>query len=740
MRKKQIFVLLIVFAFINVGMVSLAFFATAKSDNGVRPLEEMAMMDLTHENFVKKEAKAHEVTPIGFSIGQPAVVGDEYSFLVSDDYLGIDYLEDFKVLLEGDHVLILITIDAYNSWDGTYYHFDNPNGDGSEPWLRTEDLIPHEQFVYLMNEFDNNIYPKMASVYGVPNSRPTNASDPDYEDRDKIWTLIFNIRDDAYYDPDAESYIAGYFSLSDNNFYQKNIFHIDTYDWANRVGPSVARPYLYEGVFCHEYEHMIHTDIDIDEPLWVDEGLADMAAYICGYGHDSGNIAQYMLYHPWTSLIFWGNSLEDYGCAYLFALYLYEKFGEDDFISDLVQEQANGIEGIQNTLDAWGHDITFDEIYDAFTIAVYFDDLDPNSPYGFRLIDIGTEDTWGWSINYVVTQYWLPPNFFKAPRLWSWSRAVGGSLPYTAHYYPFGSPLGAALVYLEGDILSGPGPYSGNYAWWSDVGAWAWRSFYKEGLYIPSVGTTLNFRTYFEIEWNWDYGYVEVYDHDDDTWTTLYDPAVVMYDDYGDPYGMVDFIGHPQDNPNCPDGREPTDYLAAVEWHGFSGYSDGWIPVSMDLSDFADHTIDLYFTTWQDGAYTLQMMYVDDIEITNGVLPFDDVESGPGTWLSTGWSIYECLEVNNYQGTIIATFKEPQKNPTGNRWEPLLIRELLWMETITMDVGASWFFPPPPTEVQLGWTVVPTSPPKNEFSTVLIVSNQADHILPSNHWAAFLNL
>ena len=35
----------------------------------------------------------------------------------------------------------------------------------------------------------------------------------------------------------------------------------------------------------------------------------------------------------------------------------------------------------------------------------------------------------------------------------------------------------------------------------------------------------------------------------------------------------------------------------------------------MDLTPFADHTIDLYFTTWQDGAFTLQMMYVDDISI-----------------------------------------------------------------------------------------------------------------------------
>jgi len=35
----------------------------------------------------------------------------------------------------------------------------------------------------------------------------------------------------------------------------------------------------------------------------------------------------------------------------------------------------------------------------------------------------------------------------------------------------------------------------------------------------------------------------------------------------------------------------------------------------MDLSQFAGHTITVYFRTWQDGAFTLQMMYVDDIVI-----------------------------------------------------------------------------------------------------------------------------
>ena len=132
--------------------------------------------------------------------------------------------------------------------------------------------------------------------------------------------------------------------------------------------------------------------------------------------------------------------------------------------------------------------------------------------------------------------------------------------------------------------------------------AWSWRSFYQT-FTIPGGGATLNFMTYYEIEDDWDYGYVEVYDHVDDEWYTL------------DVLGTVNYVAFAQDNPNTPAGREPTDYEAAGRWHAFTGNSGGWIPISMDLTPFAGHTIDLYFTTWQDGAFTLQMMYVDDIEI-----------------------------------------------------------------------------------------------------------------------------
>jgi len=307
-----------------------------------------------------------------------------------------------------------------------------------------------------------------------------------------------------------------------------------------------------------------------------------------------------MVYHPFTSLTFWGSGLEDYGASYLFQLYLFEHYGGAAFTSALVQEQANGIEGIENTLAAFGYKDSFNEIYDNWTVANYLDDTRrAGGKFGYETLEIGTIDSWGYSIEYALgNMWWGPPDIapFAVPSFW-----FGDPQPYTAHYYRFNTSEDA-VAWIDGDDFAGVTAYSGTYEWYSDAEAWAWRSFYQT-FSIPGTGATLDFMTYFEIEDDWDYGYVEVYDQDTGEWYTL------------DAAGTVNYVAHGQDNPNTPDEREPTAYEAAGRWHAFTGSSGGWMPVSMDLTPFAGHDIDLYFTTWQDGAFTLQMMYVDDVAI-----------------------------------------------------------------------------------------------------------------------------
>jgi immune inhibitor A len=627
--------------------------------------------------------------------GEPATIGEELIVTVSDDGLGIDYDETFVVLMDGTHGIVLIEKAAYDNYDPVTdeYLFPNPVG-----CLRSEDRISTTQLAYMLDQFDTVIYPTDTTIYGEPLQRG--------DEGQKVWMLIHNIRDELYYNCDVTSYIAGYFSASENAENNKNIMHIDSYDWANRTGPDAERPYLYEGVFAHEFEHLIHFDQDPDEPSWVDEGLADMAGFFCGYGHSSGHIANYLVYHPMVSLTFWGGGLEDYGASYLFALYLYEQFGGADFISALVQDQANGIEGIENTLAAFGYKETFDEIFDNWTVANYLDDTrKAGGKYGYESLEVGTIDTWGYSIEYALSNFWVgTPD--QTPITWpsNWFLGIEPQ-PYTAHYYRFNNNT-EVDVQIDGDDFAGTTANSGTYEWYSDAEAWAWRSF-GQSFKIPASGATLNFMTFYEIESDWDYGYVEVYDQNTGEWYTL------------DALGTVDDVAHGQDNPNTPDGREPTTYEAAGRWHAFTGSSSGWVPVSMDLTPFAGHMIDLYFTTWQDGAFTLQMMYIDDISIPE-IDFFDDVETGEDGWTSTGWYVTDGILDNGFSVVTVDTKWVPTAHypePAGNN-----AMSLLSVSTLTVD-----------PDTQSGVDSVSATPVESGRVKVSIVANHANHILSSHY-------
>ncbi len=627
--------------------------------------------------------------------GEPAAVGDELTITISDFWLDIDYDETFIVLMDGTHGIILIEKAAYEDYDPVTdeYVFPNPNG----CW-RLEDRISTAQLSYLLDQFDSVIYPTVTAIYGEPLPRG--------DEGQKTWILIHNIRDRSYYDCTATTYFIGYFSASEDAANNKNMIHIDTYDWANRVGPGVDRPYLYEGTFAHEFEHLVHFDVDPDEESWVDEGLADLAGFLCGYGHSSSHLAYYMVYHPMVSLTFWGGGLEDYGASYLFQLYLYERYGGVEFTAALVQEQANGIEGVENTLQAFSYRDTFNEIFDYWTVANYLDDTEKaGGKYGYETLEIGTIDTWGYTIEYVLSNmWWGPPDEAPFTASSDWFFGIEPQ-PYTAHYFRF-TNNNATTVSLDGDDFAGTTAYSGTYEWYSDAEAWAWRSFYQT-FDIPAGGATLAFYTFFEIEDDWDYGYVEVYDQDMDEWYTLDAP------------GTVDYVAHPQDNPNTPVGREPTDYEAVGRWHAFTNYSGGWLPVSMDLTPFADHTIDLYFTTWQDGAFTLQMMYVDDISIPE-IGFFDDVEAGENGWTTTGWYITDGILDNGFGVTTIDT----KWVPTGRYPEPSGNSAMTLHDVSSMEVIA---------ETQSGTDKISATKAISGRVRVSIVSNHADHQLTSHY-------
>ncbi|MHA2392598.1 MAG: hypothetical protein ACXAEX_11700, partial [Promethearchaeota archaeon] len=189
---------------------------------------------------------------------------------------------------------------------------------------------------------------------------------------------------------------------------------------------------------------------------------------------------------------------------------------------------------------------------------------------------------------------------------------------------------------------SGVLPYSGSYEWYSDGTAYSWFRL-GQTFSIPEGGATLNFWTYFEIESDWDYGFVEVHDLNTDEWYTLLGQETVS----SLPFSYM------TDNPNCPDDFEPSSYFDAGRWNAFTGFSHDWYQESMDLSMFEGHEIELYFTYWTD-QYSLELgWYIDDIEIPE-IGFFDDVESGEDGWtVNAGWYITDGVVINDFEVSII---------------------------------------------------------------------------------------
>lgn len=218
------------------------------------------------------------------SIAAAAAVPEDYpcyvetrEWLSLDDYNGNYFFTDFYLIAETETSELWIQADLS-------YPADDP---------RDMPVVTCEQAAYLLSEFDDNMYPTETGFFGTPDLHDGTNSlleaweyfDPGtfYNEAGRQVVLVSNIRDDAYNNPDYPNYIAGFYSPTFEAYFDRNIMSIDSHDWLNRVGPDGSRPYLYESVFAHEYQHLLHDDYDSDEITWLNESLSMFAEYLTGY-------------------------------------------------------------------------------------------------------------------------------------------------------------------------------------------------------------------------------------------------------------------------------------------------------------------------------------------------------------------------------------------------------------------------------------------------------------------------
>ena len=451
--------------------------------------------------------------------------------------------------------------------------------------------------------FENEIYPRVTSAFGAEWT-PGIDNDPHI--------TILHAR--------LEGGVAGYFSSADEypsivyrHSNEREMVYLNTR--AMRVG---SQEYL--AVLSHELQHAVHWNGDSTEETWVNEGLAEVATVVAGYSVASGRS---FLHYPTISLTHWPLSAMGrgsyYGAAFLFFSYLASHYGTYEDLKMLAKEPLDGIPGITSYLSGLGYDETFRDVFKDWVVANFLD-APGNGPYSYPSDDVQVRVT---------------------ARI-DWSEAMDSSIPqYSAEYIlvdiddlgegdiklRFQGQTENALLPISLEALGGEGEEAG--CWWSNRGD-SISSTLTRSLDLSVVDTaTLGFRIWFDIEEDWDYGYLEVSTDQGITW---------------------DIIPAP--------GTSPTNPVGNSFGPGYTGHSDGWERKEVDLRGYAGGQALLRFHYVTDEAIGGMGFCIGGISIPE--IGFFD--SGPGDegWQAEGFAWTDNRVPQDYIVQVIEVAQDPK--------------------------------------------------------------------------------
>ncbi|WP_255197368.1 immune inhibitor A domain-containing protein [Halorarius litoreus] len=528
-------------------------------------------------------------------------------FLVSDYETGSYVFKQFELYHVGDNIEVWVASDL--SWGVA--------GDRETP------SINENQTEAIAGQFDENIYSTESELFGTPAPRSGNESlleqfgavPEDYYytgegSANRTVLLVQNIEDENYVNPDYPLYIAGYYAPAVQAYSDRNVITVDAAYWddVNATDRTVG----YEGTLAHEYQHLIHGDLDPDETTWINEGMSDYAETATGYGVPEGHLSAYEQ-SPSNSLVNWEdqgalNVLADYGEAYAFQMYLADQHGEQ-FIHDLANDDDNGIESVENQLDAYGDKRDFAELFQDFSTAAVTDTRDgPNKDeYDFDNVDVsvntstGTESAGAWGAAYQTVDT-------------SESGPIAGVTVSGTDY------LGTGWETVE--TAEGPAFYSGS-------GNLLDRHAIQRVNLTDAEDPTLTFETRYTIETAWDYGFVQVSTDGGETWTSL-------------------------SNANTSTDLAPGAYPTVQEnVPGFTGSAD-WHTESFDLSAYEGQEILVSFRYVTDWAFVqpgwqVRNVSVADQSFSNDASDYQSLREATENRIEYQYSFIGIKESGNYQ-------------------------------------------------------------------------------------------
>ena len=480
-------------------------------------------------------------------------VGDQETFWVGES----DTLRHFEV------TATLRYVGAHSYW-----------------WVEDSYDVPDADIAASAETFENSIYPTDRAFFGSEWS-------PGVDNDPRVHIFLGNV-------PGVGGYfysINEYSKLINPYSNQKEMFFINI----NAAKPGSDR---LDSILAHEFQHMIHWYNDANEDTWVNEGLSELAMALNGY--DTGGTERAFTQAPDTQLNTWGDSPNEsighYGGSFLFMSYFLERFGED-MMRQVVANPANGADGFNAVLAATGQPYRFDKVFSDWLIANYLDDPTLGAGlWGYRDLSVGPVTLDAQHKDYPVDR-------------------ESTVHQYAADYDTF-EGQGTLTIEFTGTTHVKVVPndaHSGSYQWWSNRGDDSDMTLTHSFDLSDVDQATLQFWTWYDIEEDWDFAYVEVSTDGGQTWDILPGQYTTSENKSGNSFGQA--------------------------WTGISGGGDTpqWVQEEVDLSAYAGQAIDVRFEYITDDAVNHVGLLLDDIAVP-AIGYFDDTESGDGGWQAAGFA------------------------------------------------------------------------------------------------------
>ncbi len=356
---------------------------------------------------------------------------------------------------------------------------------------------------------------------------------------------------------------------------------------------------FYSGVLAHEFQHMIHWYNDRNEETWLNEGFSELASYLNGF--DTGGSDWVFAMTPDTQLNSWpegpGAAGANYGAGYLFTSYFLDRFGPQA-TQALVAHPDNSFASVDDVLDGLGDGMNYEHLLADWIVANLLDDPElADGRYGYEEIDpppfeiesVYDESDYPLSESSTVHQHGT--DYIE----------LRGESPVIFRF------TGSTQVGLVNTAA-----YSGRYFWWSNRGDDSDMMLTRSFDLSDVSAATLEFWTWYDIEEDWDYAYVEISADGGETWEILTTPSGTATNPNGNSFGWA--------------------------YTGRSGGGDTaeWIQEQVDLSPYAGKEVLVRFEYITDDAVNRPGFVLDDVAIPE-IGYFSDFEENGDGWKPEGF-------------------------------------------------------------------------------------------------------